>query len=105
MPNRTEIPVLDRDPRKVLGVSIEAGDEEIRAAYLERIKRYPPDRSPKEFERIRDAYEELRDPRRRAGSMLFSADPDASLVSLLDESRELRRYVGPEPWIDAMKER
>ena len=57
------------------------------------------------FERIRDAYEELRDPRRRAGSMLFSADPDASLVSLLDESRELRRYVGPEPWIDAMKER
>src|SRR5215813_526208 len=50
------------DPRMVLGIPPEAGDEEIRAAYLRKVKKYPPDRAPQEFEKIRDAYETLRDP-------------------------------------------
>ena len=52
------------DPRQVLEIDAEAGEEEIRAAYLRKVKEYPPDRSPREFERVRDAYEMLRDPRR-----------------------------------------
>ena len=47
------------DPRQVLGIDAEAGEEEIRAAYLRKVKEYPPDRSPREFERVRDAYEIL----------------------------------------------
>ena len=70
------------DPRQVLEIDAEAGEEEIRAAYLRKVKEYPPDRSPREFERVRDAYEMLRDPRRRTRSLLLAADPRQPLVSL-----------------------
>jgi len=53
------------DPIEVLGISRDATDEEIRAAYLLKVREHPPDRSPEQFEQIRDAYEVLRDPRRR----------------------------------------
>ncbi|HEY6845787.1 MAG TPA: J domain-containing protein, partial [Terracidiphilus sp.] len=52
-------------PYDVLGVSPDADDERIRAAYLAKLKQYPPDRSPAEFEQVRDAYDLLRDRRRR----------------------------------------
>ena len=93
------------DPRLILGVSQEAGDEEIRAAYLRKVKEFPPDRAPAEFERIRDAYELLRDPRRRALHMLLSVDPHEPLESLLDEGPAPRRFVGPEPWLAVLKEK
>ena len=65
------------DANEILGVAANAGDEEIRAAYLSKVKEFPPDRAPAEFERIRDAYETLRDPRRRARAM-FSAGESAA---------------------------
>jgi curved DNA-binding protein CbpA len=93
------------DPREILGVAPSAGDEEIRAAYLRQVKENPPDRSPAAFERIRDAYEILRDPRRRALHLLLSADPEAPLVSLLGARRRERRFAGPGPWLAVMKEK
>lgn len=91
------------DPRQLLGVSPEAGDEEIRAAYLRKVKEYPPDRAPREFERVRDAYESLRDPRRRTLHLL-SANPKQPLVSLLDGRVSERRFTGPEPWLAVLRE-
>ena len=58
-----------------------------------------------EFERIRDAYEDLRDPRRRSRRMLVAVDPEAQLVSLLDDTSGTRRFVGPDAWWLALKER
>jgi curved DNA-binding protein CbpA len=91
------------DPRQVLGVPPEAGDEEIRAAYLRKVKEFPPDRAPQEFEKIRDAYEALRDPRRRTRHLL-SADPKQPLASLLEGRVSERRFTGPEPWLAILKE-
>ena len=102
---RLGIPAAHEDPRQVLGVGPTAGDEEIRAAYLSKVKENPPDRSPAAFERIRDAYEILRDPRRRALHMLLSADPDALLVSLLPVRPPERRFTGPGPWLAVLKEK
>ena len=34
------------DPRQVLGVAASATEEDIRAAYLLKVKEHPPDRSP-----------------------------------------------------------
>ena len=76
--------MTNEDPRQILEIEAEAGDEEIRAAYLRKVKQYPPDRAPREFERVRDAYEMLRDPRRRTRLMLLAADPKQPLASLLD---------------------
>lgn len=91
------------DPRQVLGIPPEAGDEEIRAAYLRKVKEFPPDRSPREFEKVRDAYEILRDPRRRMRELL-SVDPKQPLVSLLDGQVSERRFTGPEPWLAVLRE-
>jgi DnaJ-class molecular chaperone len=93
-----------RDPRVALGVSLDADDEQIRAAYLSMLKKFPPDRSPVEFEQVRDAYELLRDRRRRAHHMLFSCDPEAPLASLLDGMEsEGRQFAGPGPWLAVLK--
>jgi len=91
------------DPSHLLGIPPEAGEEEIRAAYLRKVKEYPPDRAPREFEKIRDAYETLRDPRRRTRQVLL-ADPKQPLVSLLDGRVSERRFTGPEPWLAVLKE-
>ena len=93
----------ERDPAAVLGLPPEAGEEAIRAAYLRKIREYPPDRAPAQFERIRDAYELLRDPRRRTRLMLLGADPWAPLSALLGEREAGRRFIGPEPWLKAIQ--
>lgn len=93
------------DPWLVLGVSREADDEEIRTAYMQKIKEYPPDRCGSEFEKIRDAYDQLKDPYRRAKYLILGANPDRPLESLLDNVPATRHYVGPEPWLEAMKSR
>ncbi len=90
------------DPRQVLGVSPEAGDEEIRAAYLRKVKEYPPDRAPAEFEKVRDAYEGLRDPRRRMSSML-AVDPHQPFAKLLDGRAAERRFAGPDSWLAVLR--
>jgi curved DNA-binding protein CbpA len=91
------------DPRDVLGVSQDAGEEEIRGAYLRKVKEHPPDRSPEEFERIRDAYDSLRDPRRRMRDRLLSVDPFAPFTSVIELRAGHRRFAGPRPWLEVLK--
>jgi uncharacterized protein (DUF1786 family) len=88
---------------EILGVPANASEEEVRAAYLTKVKEFPPDRSPEEFERIRDAYDSLRDPRARAKAMLLSTDFGAPLVSLVDDHRPRRVFVGPQQWREVLK--
>lgn len=88
----------------LLGVEVGAGDEALRAAYLEQVRRHPPDREPESFERIRDAYERLRDPALRARQVLAGPDPGLPLPCLLDEHAPSRAFVGPGPWLDVLKE-
>ena len=90
------------DAREVLGIPLSAGEEEIRAAFLNKVKEHPPDKSPEQFERIRDAYETLRDPRRRARQMLLPEDPLPPLASLLSAAPP-RRFAGPKPWLEVLK--
>ena len=91
------------DPGEVLGVNPDAGEEEIRCAYLRKVKEHPPDRSPEEFELIRDAYDSLRDPRRRMRDRLLSVDPFAPFVSVIELKAPRRRFAGPQPWLEVLK--
>ena len=91
------------DARKVLGVAPDATDEELRAAYLRKVKLYPPDRSPGEFEEIRDAYDKLKDPRRRTQDMITSVNPFDPLSVVLEGRTRQRAYVGPDAWLNALK--
>jgi len=91
------------DPLEVLGVAESATQEQIRAAYLRKVKEHPPERSPEEFEKIRDAYEKLGDPRRRMRHSLLAADPSAPFVSLIEGKAPTRRFAGPQPWLEVLK--
>ncbi len=91
------------NPRAILGVPDTASEEDIRAAYVLKLKEHPPDRSPEQFEQVRDAYQALRDPRQRARHLLFSVDPGAPLATLLGDRARERRFLGPDPWREALK--
>ena len=93
------------DPYQVLGIEPEASDEEIRAAYLRKIRGHPPERDAEAFERVRDAYAELRDPRERTRRRLFGENPLQPLTNLLDGHTPLRRFTGPKAWLAALHEK
>jgi len=87
------------DPWKVLGVPRDSTDRQINKAFLARTKEHPPDRDPEQFERVKDAYETLRDPMRRAGIMLEAIEPKCSLGATLEKIEDTGGFVGVEPWL------
>jgi curved DNA-binding protein CbpA len=95
---------FDEDPRALLGVGPDASDEDIRQAYLRKVRAHPPERDPETFEKIRDAYELLRDPRRRAALILLAPDPEGPLTDLLGKAGRGPTFVGPQPWLDVIGE-
>jgi len=63
------------DPYLILGVSPEADDDGIQAAYLAAIKRCPPERDAQRFAEIRAAYETIRTRKDRLSYELFDVSP------------------------------
>jgi curved DNA-binding protein CbpA len=92
------------NPFAVLDLEETADDEAVRAAYLEAVRKSPPDRDPEGFRRIREAYEALQDHERRLALRLFGPPPLPNLEELLDTFPTERRYVGPGPWLNALRE-
>lgn len=64
------------DPLQALGLPSTASEQEIRARYLELVRKYPPDSEPTRFAEIRAAYDDLSDPRRRLQRELFALSND-----------------------------
>ena len=81
-------------PFDVLGIDSDADDEEIRRAYRRRVKAAHPDHggSTAEFQRIRGAYEALRNGQ-RPSEVAVPADPVEDTVDGADE----REPADPEP--------
>jgi curved DNA-binding protein CbpA len=92
------------DPFAILGLEETADDDAVRAAYLVALRKSPPDRDPEGFRRIRDAYEVLRDKERRLALRLFGPAPLTNIEELLDAFPEERHYVGPNLWLNILRE-
>ncbi|TCT24220.1 DnaJ domain-containing protein [Thiobaca trueperi] len=73
------------DPYLILGVPDDADDTAIEAAYLNGIKRYPPERDAERFQALRAAYESLRTRRDRLAHALFDTTPP-TLADILDRA-------------------
>ncbi len=83
----------------VLGVAPGAAPEQVRAAYLERVRQHPPDTDPEGFEHVRDAWQMLCNPKQRSRSWL-DEEPAAPLTKLLDGPC----FAGPQPWLEAVRQ-
>jgi curved DNA-binding protein CbpA len=92
------------DPFAVLGVEETASDEAIREAYMAAIRTSPPDRDPEGFRRIREAYEQLRDPEHRINARLFGPAPLPDVMALAEGFATERRHIGPELWLNILRE-
>ncbi len=69
-------PSTSADPFAILGVSPDAGEEEVRARYLELLKQFPPERDPEKFHEIRAAFEGAKDPLSIAKRLLIPPDDE-----------------------------
>lgn len=62
-------------PFDILGVSEDASDEVIKKAYLHKVRQYPPERYPDQFQRIRRAFEAIHTQSLRLRYQLFHREP------------------------------
>ena len=82
----------------LLGVTPEASDEEIRARYLEQVKRHTPEKDPVRFQEITSAYEAIKDIRKRLADRYLppekTIDAEETLYALARVVSRKRRRVG-----------
>lgn len=82
----------------ILGLSFPATEEEIRSAYLNLVKRFPPERFPKEFPAITEAYEALKDKTHRIRTAfqgcLYESYPEEDILALAGLTRYRSGQMG-----------
>ncbi|BCX88061.1 molecular chaperone DnaJ [Methylomarinovum tepidoasis] len=75
------------DPYAVLKIGPDAGDETIRRAYLDQVRRHPPEREPEAFQQIQWAYEQIKDERSRIHYQLFHVTEPEKIAAALPAGR------------------
>ncbi len=92
------------DPYQILEIDSEnATDESVRKAYLNATRKHPPDRDPKNFERIRYAYNMIQTETKRLELDLFGVDYIKSSMDWQPEEQE-RPRAGMNQWIAVIEE-
>ena len=74
---------------KELNIQIDASDNEVKKAYFNMTKKYPPEKFPKEYRVIRDAYETLIDKSKRDAYILETFDIE--IKNILNEGIDLAK--------------
>jgi DnaJ-class molecular chaperone len=93
------------NPYRVLGIAEDTDDDEaIRQAWLEGVRRHPPEKDPEQFARNREAYEMLRDREARYRLWTFG---DRRLQDNTDALLELfpaeRNHAGAALWLAVIR--
>ncbi len=79
-----------KSPYQCLAVDPDASDEQIRQAYLEKVKDFPPERDPEQFQIIQQAYEQIKDQKSRLAYELFHVPALEEFEQLLNELQPRR---------------
>lgn len=96
--------MLSLNPYLVLGVPRDAGDQQIRRAYLEAVREATPETDPNRFKALTQAYEALKDETSRYRYELFHTDvPGDSPLDVFLRHARLATKPQPLPF-EAMKD-
>lgn len=79
-------------PYEILGVAPGVSNNALRRAYSERVRRFKPDRFPEQFQRIRAAYEMIRN--RNGGGTAFYIPPNVATGQNLNRLSQLLPVSG-----------
>jgi curved DNA-binding protein CbpA len=77
-PGRLQPNLHSNDPYAVLGLLRGANEREVKRAYFELVRAYPPEEKPDAFKLIRAAYEKLRSAEVKAETDLFLFQPPSA---------------------------
>ncbi len=81
-----------KTPYAILEVVEQATDAEIKQAYLQKVKQFPPDHYQQQFQQIQQAYEAVKDLSSRTKYALFNL-PEADFDALLDHAFNFEQAV------------
>ena len=85
-----------KTPYQILDVKTDAGDVEIKQAYLRQIKDNPPDRDQEKFQLIHNAYNSIKDIKCRLSYDLFSF-PVANFDQVIDYALQTEQAMDFKP--------
>ena len=92
------------NPYRVLAIAEDIEDDEaIRNAWLEGVRRFPPEKEPEQFARIREAYELIRDRESRFRLRMFGDPRLRNTDALVDLFPSDRNHAGPGPWLAVIR--
>ncbi len=75
---------------EIIGVNIDASDDEIKKAYLQKVRIYSPEQAPDEFQKIRSAFDLINTEKKRIKYQLFNNDmPD--ICAFLEDSLSIEK--------------
>ncbi|MCP4700731.1 MAG: J domain-containing protein [Gammaproteobacteria bacterium] len=77
--------MMMKTPFDILGVTEEASDAMVKKAYLRKVRAYPPERAPEQFQIIRDAFEAIQTRQQRLKYQLFHRE-EPSLDALFEHA-------------------
>ena len=79
-------------PYQTLNVATNASDNEIKQAYLQQVKKNPPDRNQQQFQLIHDAFTSIKDHKSRVSHDLFTL-PVANFNTVIDKVLQAEQLV------------
>lgn len=92
------------NPYAVLGIPEETDDDEaIRKAWLEGVRRCPPENNAEQFARIREAYEMIRDREARYRLRTFGDRRLHDIAALVDFFPSSRNHAGAAAWLAVIR--
>jgi len=86
------------NPYDILGVAPGANDKTIRDAYLEAVKRFPPEHYPEQFSAVNEAYQAIKDEDSRLRHILFNTQSTVTspMAAVRQHFNWRRRRIPPD---------
>jgi curved DNA-binding protein CbpA len=92
------------NPYQLLGIPEETDDDDaIRNAWLDAVRRFPPDEHSEQFARIREAYEMIRDRESRYRLQTFGDPRLRNIDALIGLFPAERNHAGAALWLAVMR--